>query len=93
MVLQAAQGTPSSSSPSLTHPCCSLRAKEDPHTFLFCDVTGPENIQSMVDDVLRKYGRIDALINNGALAAPPLLGGLPRIHRLFLLLLDRKSVV
>lgn len=44
---------------------CRCRAKKEPHSFLFCDVTGHNNITSMVDDVVRKYGRIDALINNG----------------------------
>ena len=33
-----------------------------------CDVTCPEQIQSVVDEVLSKWGRVDILINNACLA-------------------------
>jgi NAD(P)-dependent dehydrogenase (short-subunit alcohol dehydrogenase family) len=42
-----------------------------PHPSLLpfrCDVTQPQQIQPAVDDVLRKWGRVDILINNACLA-------------------------
>lgn len=33
-----------------------------------CDVTSPQQIQATIDEILRKWGRVDVLINNACLA-------------------------
>lgn len=33
-----------------------------------CDVTNPQQIQTAIDEILRKWGRVDVLINNACLA-------------------------
>lgn len=38
-----------------------------------CNVTDPESVQAMVDAVVAKYGRIDALVNNAGINMPRLL--------------------
>ena len=40
---------------------------------LKCDVTSPESVQEMVDVVMSRYGRIDALVNNAGINFPRLL--------------------
>ncbi len=38
-----------------------------------CDVTSPEAVQAMVDAVVAKYGRVDAIVNNAGINLPRLL--------------------
>mgnify|MGYP004575311519 FL=1 len=38
-----------------------------------CNVTDPESVNQMVQDVLAKYGKIDALVNNAGINLPRLL--------------------
>lgn len=42
-------------------------------TFVKCDVTNKENVESMVNNVIEKYGKIDALFNNAGVNRPRLL--------------------
>src|SRR4051812_20317344 len=41
-------------------------------TMLVCDVTDDQSVQDLVDDVVRRAGRIDLLVNNAGIG---LLGG------------------
>ncbi|MBQ3792158.1 MAG: SDR family oxidoreductase [Clostridia bacterium] len=50
-------------------------AKEISETFgvptlsLYCDITDTENVNAMVDEVMKKFGRIDILVNNAGTGA------------------------
>ena len=38
-----------------------------------CDVTSQESVQAMVDAVVAKYGKLDAIVNNAGVNLPRLL--------------------
>ncbi len=38
-----------------------------------CNVTDPESVKAMMDEIMNKYGRIDAIVNNAGINMPRLL--------------------
>jgi NAD(P)-dependent dehydrogenase (short-subunit alcohol dehydrogenase family) len=38
-----------------------------PHDLFRCDISEPENAKSLVDEVVKRYGRLDVLVNNAGI--------------------------
>ncbi|MGY2797440.1 sorbitol-6-phosphate 2-dehydrogenase [Ewingella americana] len=51
----------------------SEESKANADFFVECDITNKNSVESMVQEVINKYGRIDALINNAGVNRPRLL--------------------
>lgn len=45
-----------------------------------CDVTDPDSVQAMMDEIVGKYGEIDAIVNNAGINLPRLLVDVQGTH-------------
>ncbi|HEX4248678.1 MAG TPA: SDR family oxidoreductase [Pseudonocardia sp.] len=62
--------------------CCGRTVPETPATeFIACDVREPEQVDALVDEVVRRHGRLDVLVNNAGGAPPATTADAsPRFH-------------
>ena len=53
---------------------CSRGSKKDGIDFTVCNITDESSIHKLVDTIMKKYGRIDLLVNNAAISANKISG-------------------